>query len=113
MQQETLWFLMAMAFLLGVRHGFDLDHLATIDSITRIVRANRRLSKMVGFLFSLGHGVVVITISLLVGNGLTSAHIPEWLNGVGDTISLIFLFIFGFLTLWNVLQHPAKSYAFG
>lgn len=107
--QETFWFLITMAFFLGIRHGFDLDHLAIIDSMTRMIRSNRRLSKIVGLLFSLGHGMVVIVVSLLIGNGLTSSHIPAWLNGVGDTISLTFLFIFGLVTLWNVLRHPSKS----
>ncbi|KTD40574.1 DNA repair protein [Legionella parisiensis] len=104
--QETL---IIMAYLLGIRHGFDLDHLATIDSITRIVSPNRYLSKVVGFLFSFGHGLVVILISLIVGNGFAPSHIPEWLNEVGDSISISFLFLFAFLTLWNVFQHPSKS----
>ncbi|MCE0723220.1 MULTISPECIES: DNA repair protein [Legionella] len=107
--QETLWLSVIMAYFLGVRHGFDLDHLATIDSMTRIVGPHRNLSKIVGFLFSLGHGMVVILISLIIGNGFTPTYIPEWLNGVGDGISLTFLFVFGSLTLWNVFQSPAKS----
>ena len=68
--EDSGGFLFAMAFLLGIRHGFDLDHLATIDSVTRIVGENRYLSKIVGFLFSLGHGLVVILISLIIGSGL-------------------------------------------
>lgn len=108
MKQETLWVLIGMAYLLGIRHGFDLDHLATIDSMARMVRSNKFLSKVVGFLFSLGHGMVVIFISFIVGNGLTPPSIPEWLNGVGDSISIFFLFIFGLLTLWNVFQNPSK-----
>ncbi|HHT0594912.1 TPA: DNA repair protein [Legionella anisa] len=107
--QKTLWISIMMAYFLGVRHGFDLDHLATIDSMTRIVGPTRNLSKVVGFLFSLGHGMVVILISLIVGNGFTPSYIPEWLNGVGDGISITFLFIFGSLTLWNVFQSPSKS----
>ncbi|CAM3013330.1 hypothetical protein LEAN103870_13085 [Legionella anisa] len=95
MMQKTLWLSIIMAYFLGVRHGFDLDHLATIDSMTRIVGPNRNLSKVVVFLFSLGHGMVVILIGLIVGNGFTPSYIPEWLNGVGDSISITFLFIFG------------------
>lgn len=98
-----------MAYFLGVRHGFDLDHLATIDSMTRIVGPHRNLSKVVGFLFSLGHGMVVILISLIVGHGFTPSYIPEWLNGLGDCISITFLFVFGSLTLWNVFQSPSTA----
>ena len=97
---------MAMGYLLGLRHGLDLDHLATIDAMTRIVSPNRYLSKFVGFLFSFGHGLVVIIISLVIGSGYQPAHIPEWLNGFGNGISIASLFAFGLLNLWNVFQSP-------
>lgn len=107
--EDSGWFLLAMAFMLGIRHGFDLDHLATIDSMTRAVRENRYLSKITGFLFSLGHGLVVILISLIIGSGLKPSPVPEWLNWVGDSISITFLLIFGLLTLWNVFHHQSPS----
>jgi len=91
---------------LGIKHGFDLDHLATIDAITRTVRENRFLSKLVGVLFSLGHGLVVTLISLIIGSGLLQSHIPEWLDGFGQWISIIFLFVFGMLNLYNIFQNP-------
>ena len=71
-----------MALTLGLRHGLDLDHLATIDAITRTVRNSQFLSKLVGFLFSLGHGLVVILISLIIGSGLMKTHTPPWLEWV-------------------------------
>jgi len=107
--QDSGLLLITMAFLLGIRHGFDLDHLATIDGVTRIVSANRLLAKSVGCLFSLGHGFVVILISLIVGSGFKLAHIPQWLDGVGNSISITFLLVFGALNLWNVFQDPSKS----
>ena len=94
-----------MVFALGVRHGFDLDHLATIDSITRSVKNNPRLSKLVGILFSLGHGLVVILISLIIGGGLVHVNTPLWLEPMGQWVSILFLFVFGLLTLWNVIPH--------
>lgn len=98
-----------MAFFLGVRHGFDLDHLATIDSLTRTVSYHRLLSKLTGFLFSLGHGLVVISISLVIGAGLMPGSIPPWLNGFGEAVSITFLLLFGLLTLWNVFRQPEQS----
>lgn len=92
-----------MAFALGVRHGFDLDHLATIDSITRTVKENTRLSKFVGLLFSLGHGLVVILMSLIIGSGIIQARSPLWLESFGQWISIFFLFVFGLITFWNIL----------
>jgi nickel/cobalt transporter (NiCoT) family protein len=110
MNAESSWELMVfMAMTLGIRHGFDLDHLATIDALTRTIRDNRILSKMVGFLFSLGHGLVVIGISLIIGGGLIGSHVPEWLEGFGNWISIIFLVVFGALNLWNVFQPGSSS----
>lgn len=102
-------FMILMAFTLGVRHGFDLDHLATIDAITRTVRDQRYLSKMVGFLFSLGHGLVVTVVSLIIGSGLMEASIPHWLDSFGSWISILFLFVFGLLNLWSIFQNPSKE----
>lgn len=103
-----LWMLL-MALTLGMRHGFDLDHLATIDAITRTVRDRPYLSKIVGVLFSLGHGLIVTTISLMIGGGLMEAQIPQWLDGFGTWISLFFLITFGLLNLWNLFQSSSHT----
>lgn len=103
--------LVTLALALGVRHGFDLDHLATIDSISRTVRDAHYLSKIVGFLFSLGHGLVVTLISLIIGSGIIHSRFPSWLNGLGNSISILFLLMFGILTLWNVLKYPSQPAA--
>lgn len=107
--QDSVWFLVLTALLLGIRHGFDLDHLATIDAMTRSIRNKRFLSQMVGFLFSLGHGLVVIIVSLIIGGGLISSSTPEWLNEVGEVVSITCLFLFGFLTLWNTVNYSSHS----
>lgn len=112
---SSSWQLMIlMALGLGVRHGFDLDHLATIDAITRATSNNRILSKMGGFLFSLGHGLVVILLSLIVGRGIIESHLPKgmesWLSGFGNGVSIFFLLGFGLLNLWNIFQNPSSSH---
>ena len=54
-----------VALLLGMKHGFDADHLATIDGLSRFnASANPRLARFAGALFSLGHGAVVLAVSL-------------------------------------------------
>ena len=102
-----------IALALGLRHGFDLDHIATIDAIARTTRTNRFLSKMTGFLFSLGHGIVVTSISLMIGGGLMQTHIPEWLDGFGNWISIFFLVIFGALNLWSLFQKAPSAMPLG
>ena len=60
--------LCALVFLLGLKHGFDADHLATIDGLTRFnTRQRRPFGRYCGALFSLGHGVVVLLIAAGVG----------------------------------------------
>ena len=50
------WFtLAALVFALGMKHGFDADHLATIDGLTRYnARHNPGLARRCGMLFSIG-----------------------------------------------------------
>ena len=76
--------LCALVFLLGMRHGFDADHLATIDGLTRL---NRRrgagFAGGCGALFSLGHGAVVLLIAALVGSASAQWVPPEWVDGFG------------------------------
>ncbi len=103
--EPSLFVLIFMVFILGARHGFDLDHLATIDTMTRAVKENHWLSKRVGFLFSLGHGLVVILVSLIISRGIIQTQLALWLETVGHWISIVFLLGFGLLTLWNILRH--------
>ena len=57
--------LMAVVYALGLKHGMDLDHLATIDGIARSNAArNPRLARSSGFLFSAGHGAIVILVAV-------------------------------------------------
>src|SRR3990167_7761481 len=100
---DSAWLLFGMVFTLGIRHGFDLDHLSTIDSITRTVKEDARLSKWAGFLFSFGHGLVVIVMSLIIGGGFIQSQTPKWLEICGHLISIVFLFLFGLMTLWSSL----------
>jgi len=59
--------LAAIVLLLGLRHGFDADHLAAIDGLATHNAGRRpRLARVSGVLFSLGHGIVVIVVALAV-----------------------------------------------
>jgi nickel/cobalt transporter (NiCoT) family protein len=96
--------LCALAFLLGLKHGFDADHLATIDGLTRYsARANPRLSRLAGALFSLGHGVVVIVVAFVAGSVSTGWKTPRWLEITGAAVSVVFLFGVAFVNVRAVL----------
>lgn len=101
--------IVAMVFSLGLRHGLDLDHLATIDAISRTIKDNKTLSKRVGLLFSFGHGLVVIMFSLILGTGLVQQAQPSWLERFGTWVSILFLFLFGLITLYKVIFYQSSQ----
>src|SRR5258706_15226717 len=74
--------LIAVVFLLGLKHGLDPDHLAAIDGLTRF-NASRRplLSRWSGLLFSAGHGVVVTAAAVPRAPGAPRGRPPP---GPGD-----------------------------
>lgn len=94
-----------LVFVLGLKHGFDADHLATIDGLTRFnARERPRLARFCGVLFSLGHGLVVIAIALAVGVLSRQWQTPEWLGILGAWISIGFLAVLGLLNIHAVLR---------
>jgi nickel/cobalt transporter (NiCoT) family protein len=94
-----------LVFVLGVKHGFDADHLATIDGLTRFnARAKPGLARYCGALFSIGHGVVVVMIALLVSTVSQRWQTPEWLTASGALVSIGFLAVLGLLNLHAVLR---------
>ena len=102
--------LAALVFLLGLKHGFDADHLATIDGLTRFnARRNASFARWCGALFSLGHGAVVIAIALLVGAASARWQTPSWLEQAGTWISIFFLTLLGVLNLRAVIAAPADA----
>ncbi|MGF9649644.1 nickel transporter [Pseudarthrobacter oxydans] len=64
--------LVLTAYLAGVKHSYDWDHLAAIDNSTRKFVAGRHDPVSVGFAFSLGHSSVVTLAGVLVIAGATA-----------------------------------------
>lgn len=103
----------ALAYTLGIRHGLDADHLATIDGLARRnAVAHPRLARFSGTLFSIGHGVIVLLVavaaSLLAGGWQT----PEWLEFSGTAVSVVFLLGLAFLNLhavWTTPRHQVVT----
>lgn len=94
-----------LVFVLGLKHGFDADHLATIDGLTRFnAQAHPRRARYCGVLFSLGHGMVVVAIALAVSMLARHWQTPEWLEAFGAWFSIAFLFALGLLNVQAVLN---------
>ncbi len=96
------------AYLLGLRHAFDVDHIAAIDCTTRKLMGEGLRPVSVGFWFSLGHSSVVFGLCMLLaaGSRVMGSHVSEdgswWrevLGFVGTTISGLFLYGLAFLNL--------------
>jgi len=97
--------LVLVVFILGMKHGMDPDHLATIDGMTRFNAVRRpRLSRWSGFLFSLGHGTVVTLVAAIVALSATRWSAPDWLEDLGAWISIVFLLALGVANLREVLR---------
>lgn len=96
--------LAGLVFLLGLRHGFDPDHLVAIDGLTR-----SSASRWSGLFFSLGHGMVVTLIGVAVAIAATEWQAPGWLEQSGTVISVGILLALGLTNLVAVLRTPAGA----
>lgn len=64
------------AFLLGVRHAFDADHIAVIDNAVRKLVGERRRALDTGLWFALGHSTVVFALALVIAVGVRAVIDP-------------------------------------
>ncbi|HEY0941416.1 MAG TPA: nickel transporter [Steroidobacter sp.] len=99
-----------LAFLIGVRHGFDADHLATIDGLTRWgVQRRTKLAGWFGSLFSAGHGMIVIGIAVVATLTASQWRAPDALSLSGAFISIGIMLLLGVMNLHAVLRTPAHQ----
>lgn len=102
--------LCGLVFVLGLKHGFDADHLATIDGLTRLnSAAGRPHARWCGSLFSLGHGAVVLMVAALAALAGRHGQVPGWLDTTGIWISISFLLVLGVANLRAVLAAPSGA----
>src|SRR5215212_11783515 len=96
------------AYMLGVRHAFDADHIASIDNTTRRLVEVGRPSVSTGFWFSLGHSSVVFAASLLLVGGVRgvagvvqdeNSTVSQTLGLVGTLVAGTFLLLIGLMNL--------------
>lgn len=94
-----------LAYVLGVRHAFDLDHIAAIDNVTRRLRGLKQQPVAVGLFFSLGHSTVVLVLTAVLAlvAGRSGALLDPALSHLGAVIanvaSAVFLTAIGLLNL--------------
>lgn len=97
------------AYLLGVRHAFDADHIAVIDNTTRKLVGEGTRSLTTGFWFSLGHSSVVFGLAFLLAIGVRAVVGPvqdegspmlQTLGLIGSLVAGTFLILIGLSNLF-------------
>lgn len=99
---------LGLMFAFGLRHGFDPDHIAMIDSLAyRILPARARLAPWVGTLFALGHGLAVTAIAVALGAFTGGVALPPAARAVLDWVPTVLLVVVGTLNLRSLLERHA------
>ncbi|MCC7183451.1 MAG: HoxN/HupN/NixA family nickel/cobalt transporter [Rhodocyclaceae bacterium] len=98
-----------VAYVLGLRHAFDADHIAAIDDTVRFLLQKGRRPLGVGFFFSLGHSTVVLLLAVAIALAATAvvSRMPamkEVGSLIGVTVSGTFLLLVGVLNLMVLLD---------
>lgn len=92
------------AYVLGLRHGVDADHIAAIDNTTRKLMQEGQRPFTVGTWFSLGHSTIVVglIIALVFATRSVASAIPALQSLgtiIGTAISGVFLWIIGIINV--------------
>lgn len=109
--------LVLTAYLAGIKHSYDWDHIAAIDNSTRKFVAQHKDPVSVGFAFSLGHSSVVILAGVLVvaGATLVGQFMEDGTTGnlvlglVGSGVSGLFLLAMGIFN-GSAFLRAARAY---
>lgn len=96
------------AYMLGMRHAFDADHIAAIDNTTRKLMGGPQRPLSVGFWFSLGHSTVVLVLVVTIAAGVKavagqlsdkSSELQVVTGILGTLVSGAFLCLIGLINL--------------
>ncbi len=97
------------AYLFGLRHAFDADHIAAIDDTVRYMLQKGQRPLGVGFFFSLGHSTIVmgLAIAMAIAAIAVKRDLPQLQNVggvIGASVSGVFLWVIGILNLLVLLD---------
>ena len=97
------------AYLFGLRHAFDADHIAAIDDTVRYMLQKGRQPLGLGFYFALGHSTVVLALSVAAALAAATVkrELPQLQNiggVIGTSVSGLFLCGIGILNFFVLLD---------
>src|SRR5438270_4926827 len=102
-----------VAYMLGLRHAFDADHISAIDNTTRKLLQSGKKPLGVGFFFSLGHSTVVFLIAVALGLAVRwivqgvvadNGELRNVGGAIGTLVSGAFLVLIGVMNLVVLLD---------
>jgi high-affinity nickel-transport protein len=109
-----------LAWVFGLRHAVDADHIAAIDNVVRKLMQDGKRPTGAGFFFSLGHSTVVVLASLAIA--ATTAAMQDRLAAfkaigavIGTSVSAAFLLLIALVNLvilrgvWRGFRHVARG----
>lgn len=98
-----------LMLLLGLRHGFDPDHIAIIDGMSvRLNSTKPSLAKWTGTLFAIGHGSVVTSIAVMIACFSHAWNFPTQVWDILDWIPGIMLVLVALMNLRGLIR--SKSF---
>ncbi len=111
--ESSLWSLLGLAFVLGLTHGADPDHLTAIDGMTRAtVERHPRMSRWIGTWFAVGHSLTVLSIAALIA--FAAGHLGSWnalLQQTGGLLSALLLFVIGTINVMKLVEFSSGEAA--
>jgi high-affinity nickel-transport protein len=98
-----------VAYMFGLRHAFDADHIAAVDDTVRFMLQKGGKPLGVGFFFALGHSTVVLALAVGIAFAASTvkAQMPQLTSlgaVIGAGVSGTFLWIIGVLNLFVLLD---------
>src|SRR6202000_267607 len=104
----SLYAALGSCLVLGLRHGFDYDHLAAISDITAVQRSGKQGIRL-GVIYALGHAFTVLAPVVLVI--MLHISLPERLDAWAERLIGVTLIILGVLVVANLVQHSKKQHS--
>jgi nickel/cobalt transporter (NiCoT) family protein len=107
-----------LAYVFGLRHAVDADHIAAIDNTVRKLMQEEKRPVSAGLFFALGHSSIVIAACIgiaLTASALEGSAIKEIGGQIGTTVSATFLLLIGLINIlilkdvWRAFRHVQRG----
>ncbi|MDF0496786.1 HoxN/HupN/NixA family nickel/cobalt transporter [Bradyrhizobium yuanmingense] len=113
-ERPTVMATALLAWVFGLRHAVDADHIAAIDNVVRKLMHGGETPRSVGLYFALGHSTVVVVATMLLALGVVSlggdSLLKEVGGVIGTSVSALFLLAVAainlviFVGLWRTFR---------